>query len=271
MCLVALAIDRSRRFPLVIAANRDEFFARPTAPLDWWSPDPDLDPVLAGRDLEAGGTWLGLTAAGRFGFVTNTRGMMAADPAAPSRGSIVVDWLAAREPADRFWARTALSGHNGFNLVAADFVAGDCFWASNCSAHPVRLGRGVHAVSNHLLDTPWPKVLALKSRLRSTVEDAVDLQSLTDRLFDALADPTEAPVDALPATGLAPERERRVSPAFIRMIDAGYGTRCSTLVITEQLGRERVTHVLERTFSTVDDSTSLRVVTLDRWPPGKAR
>jgi uncharacterized protein with NRDE domain len=267
VCLVALALDPGHRFPIVIAANRDEYFARPTAPLDWWSPSPGDAPILAGRDLEAGGTWLGLSTAGRFGFVTNVRGMMANDPAAPSRGVIVPQWLTSAEPADRFWPRTANAGHNGFNLVAADFVAGECFWASNCADEPVRLGPGLHAVSNHLLDTPWPKLLTLKSLLGAAVDECDSLDGLIGRLFDALADPAEAPVDQLPSTGITPDRERRLSPAFIRMADIGYGTRCSTVLVVEQQAGVCTAYVIERSFELSGISAQTRRMSIDHWPP----
>ena len=138
MCLIALAIDQSARFPLVVASNRDEFFERPTARLGWWTPTPGAPDVLSGRDLQSGGTWLGVTAQGRMAMLTNVRGAAPHEPDAPSRGRIVIDWLAAREPTGDFWTRTALSGHNGFNLIAADFRRGECFWASNIDALPVR-------------------------------------------------------------------------------------------------------------------------------------
>ena len=137
MCLIALAIDQDRRFPLVIAANRDEFFNRPASRLAWWTPDSGGPAILGGRDMQAGGTWLGMTTLGRLAMLTNVREPhLPPDPQAPSRGRIVPEWLTGAEPPDRFWMRTALSGHNGFNLVMADFKLGCCFWASNRSQLP---------------------------------------------------------------------------------------------------------------------------------------
>jgi uncharacterized protein with NRDE domain len=267
MCLVALAIDQERRFPLVIAANRDEFFARPAARLAWWTPAPGAPQILGGRDLDGGGTWLGLSAEGRLALLTNIRNPRQHDPAAPSRGRIVTEWLAARERVDRFWMRTALGGYNGFNLIAADFTLGECYWASNTGAHPVRLERGIHAVSNASLDTPWPKVDALKARLDEAVAVSDSVDALAARLFHALADRNVPDDELLPDTGVGIERERMLAPAFIRSPDHSYGTRCSTLVITERVNRHNVTHVLERSFAPNGGVALLRRATLNHWPP----
>lgn len=271
MCLVAFAIDQSRRFPLVLASNRDEFFDRPTQALDWWTPEAGGPPVLGGRDLLAGGTWLGLTAEGRLGLVTNVRDPARSDPQAPSRGDVVPLWLQGRLSTDRFWTQTALSGHNGFNLVAADFASGDCFFASNLGALPQRLGRGVHGVSNATLDTPWPKLSALKFRMRAALNRHAGVEGLAGALFAALADRTVAEDDALPSTGVPLEVERWLSPAFIRSPDGRYGTRCSTLVITERVNRRLVTHVIERSFDADPATVRLRRTQLRAWPPAHDR
>lgn len=267
MCLVALALDQSRRFPLVLASNRDEYFKRLAARLAWWTPQPGDPAVLGGRDLESGGTWLGLTAQGRLALVTNVRGGMAADPSAPTRGRIVTDWLAAREDTGDFWMRTAMSGHNGFNLIAADFQRGECFWASNTAAYPMRLERGIYGLSNGPLDAPWPKVRTLKTRLHTAMNTAASVDELAAQLFAALADRAVAPDDALPQTGIPIERERQLSSAFIRTPDQSYGTRCSTLIITERVGRHLVTHVLERSFNASAAVALLRRSMLRNWPP----
>ena len=268
MCLLTVAIDQSRRFPLVVAGNRDEFFNRPAARLAWWSPGDGLPDVLGGRDLEAGGTWLGLTAQGRLAMVTNVRAPNAPrDPKAPSRGEIVQRWLAGDASTDRFWMRTALSGYNGFNLIAADFQRGDCFYASNQRPNPVRLERGLYGLSNGALDTPWPKVEALKEATREALESSETVDALAARLFDALADRTPAEDDELPHTGVSPEWEKLLSPAFIRTADGSYGTRCSTLVITERVNKRLVTHVFERTFGAAGGMALLRRSTVKDWPP----
>lgn len=271
MCLIALAIDQHRRFPLVLATNRDEFFGRPTARLAWWQPEDAAAPVLGGRDLLHGGTWLGLSAQGRLAVVTNVRHGQAADPQAPSRGHIVPAWLAQRESADRFWMRTALSGHNGFNLLALDFKNNHCFWASNLSTHPLRLASGLYALSNGLMgDAPWPKVSRLKLELKRALDfcsPEAPLDSLADTLFAALADRQVAPDEALPETGLPLLRERELSAAFVRTADGLYGTRSSTLVITERVQRRLVTHVIERSFSGQGGAVLVRRSQLKHWPP----
>jgi len=266
MCLVAVAIDESHRFPLVIAANRDEFFNRPAARLAWWSARSGTPDILGGRDLESGGTWLGLTAAGRLALVTNVR-LPDREPLAPSRGEIVPLWLRGDMGTDRFWTRVALSGYNGFNLIAADFRNGECFWASNQKPHPMRLERGVYGLSNAIIDTPWPKVVTLKSRLRAALPVAESSVALASTLFDALSDRSQASDDCLPSTGISLELERQLSAAFIRTPDQSYGTRCSTIVITERARRRLVTHVFERTFAVGSGLALMRQSVLKDWPP----
>ena len=201
MCLVALALDKSRRFPLVVAANRDEHFDRPSARLAWWTPDAGGPAILGGRDLQSGGTWLGLTAQGRLGLLTNVRDARLTFEGAPSRGLIVPNWLSARESIDKFWMRTAVSGHNGFNLVAADFRSGECFWVTNSGVYPRRLERGVYGLSNAGLDTPWPKVTALKARLNESIEQANSVDELASTLFKALSDRAQADATSCPRRG----------------------------------------------------------------------
>lgn len=267
MCLLALALDAHRRFPLVVAANRDEFFERPAARLAWWQPEGAGPAILGGRDLAAGGTWLGLTAQGRLAMLTNIRDPSRNDPAAPSRGLIVPQWLSAQERPDRFWARVAMSGHNGFNLVAADFRLGECFWGASTQGTPRRLERGIYGLSNASLDTPWPKVQALKSHLAAAMDAAPDVDALAQQLFAALADRTEAADELLPSTGVPAALEKHLSAAFIRTPDGLYGTRCSTLVISERLKRQTVTHVFERTFTAAGGMALLRRSQLTHWPP----
>lgn len=268
MCLTALSLDQHPRFPLVIAANRDEYLARPAQPMAWWTPDlPNAQPILGGRDLQAGGTWMGLTAAGRLALVTNVRRPTLPDPHAPSRGEIVPQWLCSEARADRFWPGMAMAGHAPFNLIAADFARGECFWASNEDGHPRRLERGVFGLSNAALDTPWPKVQNLKSRLVLALAQSHSAEDLATRLFEALADNQLAPDVTLPQTGVPLAVERMLSPAFIRSADGLYGTRCSTVLIVERVGARLQTHVIERTHDLAAGEP--RQWPLPDWPPGR--
>jgi len=254
MCLAALAVAQSPRFPWVLASNRDEFFNRPTAPLGWWQPAGQGESVLSGRDLAAGGTWLGLTRTGRLALVTNVREPGRFDPAAASRGVLVLQALA-RGAADAEWlAGLAAVPRNGYNLIVADLHSSRAVWASNRPAPQARaLDAGLFGLSNAALDTPWPKVTALKQRLGQAVAAALTPAALAEAAFAALADRHGAPDAALPATGVPLERERQLSPAFIRIDGSAagtgvYGTRCSTLVIVEQQATQRQIRVIERCY-----------------------
>ncbi len=230
MCLVALALGASARFPLVLASNRDEFFERPTAALHEWGEPP----LLAGRDLQAGGTWLGLSASGRLALVTNIRRPGAQRADAASRGAIVPAWLASPLAVDEFWTALQAQRFNAFNLLAGDVVRGDLVWASSDTPQPQPLGAGIHGLSNATLDAPWPKVDALKARLASGLAASTNRAELETVLFAALADPRQAPDAALPSTGVPLDIERWLSAAFIQSPDGRYGTRCSTLLIVER-------------------------------------
>lgn len=263
MCLVAFALGRSARFPLVLASNRDEFFARPTAPLDWWPAEDGRAAILAGRDLQAGGTWLGLSRTGRLALVTNVRDGRGNDPQAPSRGALVPGWLGSDEPFDAHWPRLAAAGHNGYNLVAADVARGEWHWAGSHQAAPRRLTDGLHGLSNAALDTPWPKVERLKAALQRALDTADSAEGLASALFAALADPQRAPDHALPATGVPLALERDLSAAWIRTADGRYGTRCSTVVITERTAIGPVTQVIERRHG---EQAAERRAALHGWP-----
>lgn len=275
MCLAVLAIDHSRRYPLVVAANRDEFFDRPAARMGWWHPAPDLPEILGGRDLSSSGTWFGLTAAGRMALLTNIRDPRRQDPAAPSRGTIVPGWLTTSASPDRYWVRTALTGHNGFNLITADFARGDCWWMSSAQASPVRLESGLFGLSNGRLDEPWPKVERLRGRVDEHLRAAsgadtppgAGADALAQALLAALADRTPADDDALPSTGIPTDLERQLSPIFIRTRDGRYGTRCSTVLITERVGRHLVTRVYERSYPAGPGLALMRRAELRDWPP----
>ncbi|MFI5121059.1 MAG: NRDE family protein [Thermoanaerobaculia bacterium] len=241
MCLIVFAWVASPKTRLVVAANRDEFFARRAAPAAWWKGAPD---VLAGRDLEAGGTWLGITRAGRFAALTNFRDASAPKrDGAPSRGALAADFLRGGASAADYVAgvQSVAFRYHGFNLLASD---GAEMWSfSNVEGDPVRLGPGIRGLSNHLLETPWPKVTAARSRLEAALGSAHGPAELERLLLDILADRTTAPDGALPATGLPPVWERALSAAFVEL--PGYGTLASTALV---VGADGSARFVERTF-----------------------
>ena len=232
MCLLVLAWQVHPRYRLVVAANRDEFHDRPSAPLGHWSIG--ASEILGGRDLRAGGTWLALDARRRFGVVTNYRDLARSHPDAPSRGVLVPQFLAGQADPGSYLA--ALEGeagrYSGFNLLLSDATT---LWYAGNRATPFArpLAPGIHALSNHLLDTPWPKL----ARVRRAFEAWIDADPTPpiEALLAMLADRTPASADeALPETGLAPEWERVLSAPFV--LDPRYGTRSSTLVLLEPSG-----------------------------------
>ena len=160
-----------------------------------------------------------------------------------------------------------MQGYNGFNMLALDFAKGECFWINNKHLFPQRLGKGIFGLSNALLNTPWPKVQRLKASMKQAIAQSQSGDALADRLFEALTDATPAADNELPRTGVSLEWERLLSPAFISTPDGSYGTRCSTLVITERINKRLVTHVLERTYTGKAGMALLRRVTLKNWPP----
>jgi uncharacterized protein with NRDE domain len=235
MCLAVIALGAHPRYPLVIAANRDEFHARPTAAAHWWD-----EGWLAGRDLQAGGTWLGVTRSGRVALLTNVRDPARHDPNAPSRGTLVTRVLAdPAPPAEALAAALAdASEHNGFNLVVA--TPREAHWGWNRGGAPRALEPGIHGLSNASLDMPWPKVVRTTAAIGAWCERA---DGDTERVLSLLADRTLAADDALPATGVTLEWERLLSAPFI--VSERYGTRSSTVLTVDHDGRARF---VERSF-----------------------
>jgi uncharacterized protein with NRDE domain len=244
MCLAIVALRAHPEYPLVIAANRDEFHARTALPATWWQSGDTC--LLAGRDRAGGGTWMGITRAGRWSLLTNYREGVARDPAAPSRGELVPQALHPELPPLASAARIAAGGaaYHGFNLLVGD--ADQAAYASNRASGARRLGEGIHALSNHLLGTPWPKVIRTRERMRALLAGAGD--PLEDALA-LLADHTLADETALPSTGVSAEWERVLSAAFI--VTPTYGTRCSTVVTIDSAGQARL---VERSFDAAGEA-----------------
>jgi len=244
MCLLAVAYHQHPDAPLIVTSNRDEYYARPTRDMHWW----DDAPILAGRDLQVGGTWMGVTRSGRFAAITNYRNVPEDGkvPARPlSRGNLVKDFLCANDPADR-WAkdmRPTLADYGEFNLLVFD--GQELLYLNNYHDEEARqLGPGFYALSNSLLDSPWPKVDYAREQLRTSVKRAGQIGDgeITELLDNLALQQTYAP-HLLPKTGVPPEWEEILSSPFI--VAPGYGTRASTVLVMYATGEVKV---LERNF-----------------------
>lgn len=257
MCLAVLAIAPRPGIELLLVANRDEFHDRPARQAEFWADAPD---VVGGRDLSKGGTWLGITRSGRYALLTNYRDPRDVKPDAPSRGLILREFLLGRQEPRAFLQdlRGRASAFGGFNLVVGDPLG--AFWFSNRTNDPRELSRGVHGLSNALLDTPWPKVRKTKERLEALLSnESMSTESISiEAGFGILADAEQAPDSELPDTGVGLEWERILSSPFIR--SPKYGTRASTVVLIESAGR--VTFA-ERTFDPLTGASSDAVFEFD--------
>lgn len=223
MCLIVFSREQHPDYRLVLAANRDEFYERPTAPAAFWDDAPE---VLAGRDLKAGGTWMGVTRAGRWAAITNYRDPSAHDPDAPSRGHLVADYLRTAAEPETYLSNLAPEAdrYNGFNLLVGTVET--AYYFSNREGTVREIGPGLYGLSNHLLDSAWPKVERGKRKLAGALErDEIRPEPLLDLLHD-----TARPVDErLPDTGIGLAGERVLSPLFIQ--SDNYGTRSSTVLL----------------------------------------
>jgi len=230
MCLLVLAWRSHPDYPLILAGNRDERHARASAPASFWT---DAPMVLAGRDLEAGGTWLGLTTGGRYSVVTNYREGLDPAKAPRSRGKLTSDFLMGSMSAADYMGEVAAHAqeYGGFSLVCGD--RDTLHYLSNRGPAPTAVSPGIHGLSNHLLDTAWPKVATAKARLKLITETGAPT---SEALFRLLADRSPAE-QGLPDTGIGTELERRVSAAFV--VDPHYGTRCSSLLLLHRDGSIR--------------------------------
>ncbi|HKX84583.1 MAG TPA: NRDE family protein [Pyrinomonadaceae bacterium] len=240
MCVIYLAFGRRPDLPLIVAANRDEFYDRPTAAAARWDDEPG---IVAGRDLVSGGTWLGVADGGRFAAVTNYR-----DPNPPlgirSRGMLVADFLRGRSSVHEYIRDIAshASEFSGFNLLLGEINSDrrEVNYFSNRENIARELSPDFYGLSNHLLDTPWPKVSRGKERFKAIVEKGF---ASNEPMFELLTDPNVAEDEELPDTGVGREKEKILSPIFIKT--PIYGTRCSTVVTIDAKGNASLD---ERTF-----------------------
>ncbi len=239
MCLIAFAWQQHAEWPLIVLANRDEFFQRPAQPAHWWADAPTL---LGGRDLQAGGSWMGLSVSGRFAALTNFRDPSRPAANAPSRGALVRAALESTHSARRSLQQLAADSarYAGFNLLLGD--GRQLGVLESHSGALKMLPPGVYGLSNHLLDSPWPKLVKVREGLRqglATLDSGncpfAAAQALT---LNLLRDDQPVADEALPSTGLSLEWERALSAPFIRA--PGYGTRCTSLLCVDRAGQTRL-------------------------------
>ena len=239
MCLILFSYLQSKEYTLILAANRDEFYDRPTMPARPWD---EVDGIVAGKDLKAGGTWMGIHDSGRFGMVTNYRDPSTEKMRTLSRGQLVVDYLKNERSPEMYLAKLHQedADYNGYNVLLGDSQS---LWSySNRASVIKKLQPGLYGLSNHLLETPWPKVVRGKALFESVInKSALDIEAL----FHILQDDQKAPDHALPHTGVPVAWERTLSSMFIR--SEGYGTRCSSVMLVKQNG---VMEFYERTYPT---------------------
>ncbi len=227
MCLIFISINQHPRYELVVAANRDEFYNRKTAPAHFWEDAPN---ILGGRDLEAGGTWLGVNTNGKVSMITNYRDPKNINPAAPSRGKLVSDFLGDNTDGKKYLTSIQHpESYNGFNLITG--TADALYYFSNYRAGITEMKSGLFGLSNHLLDTPWPKV----KKGKEMMTEILSRPFTKNDLFQLLANESMASDDMLPDTGVGLERERALSAMFIK--SPGYGTRCSTVILVDYENR----------------------------------
>jgi len=238
MCLILFSYQLHTDYRLILTANRDEFYKRPTAPLDYWSDYPE---VLAGRDLKGNGTWLGITRTGRFAAITNYREPALHKEKAPSRGILIGDFLTGNASPERYLKSVSKKSkaYNGFNLIAGD--RSGLYYYSNRATRVRQLQPGLYGISNHLIDTAWPKIQKGKSLLKDQLigREKIDIK----KIWEILADRSLPADEELPNTGVGLQWERILAPLFISSPD--YGTRSSSIVLMEHSGQAAFR---ERTF-----------------------
>lgn len=226
MCLIFLALKQHPTYKLIIAANRDEFYNRQTAAADFWKDQPN---IVGGRDLEANGTWMGMTKSGKISMLTNYRDPANINPKAPSRGHLVSDYLEQDLSSEVYLKKIEpkAAAYNGFNLLVG--TPEEFWYLSNYKTGIDKVTTGLHGLSNHLLETPWPKVQTGKQKMAELLKS----KNITSQLlFEFLYDGERAGDDQLPDTGIGLERERALSSMFIK--SPGYGSRCSTVILIDQ-------------------------------------
>ncbi len=235
MCLLVIAYKVHPRYRLIGVANRDEYYHRPSEHLNFWKDNPN---ILAGRDLKCGGTWLGITRNGRFSAITNYRDPQAVKEGRPSRGLIVKNFLQTYKSPEAYLKELekCAKDFNPFNVIVGDKQE---MWYYSNRSDSLKLDAGIYGLSNHLLDTPWPKVKKAKQRIKDLItEKEIDIE----KMFSLLKDKNFPPDQELPDTGIGYDKERMLSPIFIQSPD--YGTRSSYVILME----ENIVHIFEQNY-----------------------
>lgn len=235
MCLIVFSFKHHDKYPVILAGNRDEFYGREASQAHFWDTNPSL---LAGKDLRAGGTWLGVSQQGEFGAITNYRDLNNPLNGERSRGEIIPDFLTdTGSPVEKLMRiKKKSAAYSGFNLLAGN--ANQLFYLNNINGQFQPVEAGIHGISNAFLDTPWPKVEKAKSAFKQALQpDMIN----REEIFQLLQDSDPFPLEKLPDTGLSPEMEKAVSPIFIKTND--YGTRCSSLLIIDIDGQVQFTEL----------------------------
>ena len=250
MCLIIFAFQSDPRFPLVVAANRDEIFARPTTQAALWTDEESGKRILSGRDKQAGGTWLGTTRSGRFAAVTNIRDPSQTERRPRSRGDLTRQFLGGDDSPQQYCKRLTESYDQfaGYNLLVGD--SNSLFYVNNHEEKVWQLEPGVYGLSNGLLNSSWPKVDKGKIRLQALLQQADELT--TDALLAMMGDRAQAEDADLPDTGIGIEIERKLSSAFILNPERDYGTLCSTALILASSGPTRFS---EQNFDSLGNRT----------------
>lgn len=241
MCLILFSINQHPKYKVIIAANRDEFYQRPTKPANFWEDEPS---ILAGKDLEAGGTWLGMTREGRISMLTNYRDLSNLKSDAPSRGHLVSDFLKNEIEGDVYLNQISNRGHlyNGFNLISGR--VDDLYYYGNYQNGVHKIESGTHGLSNALLNSSWPKVIKGKTKLNEIIKSPkIEIPDLLNSLYDD----SKAEDSKLPDTGVGYEKEKMLSPMFIK--SENYGSRCSTVILID---KDNKVQFSERTYNPND-------------------
>ena len=238
MCLILFAYKVHPKYKLMVAANRDEFYQRPTAPVHYWEDDPE---ILAGRDLEKLGTWMGVTKTGRFAALTNYRDPKEVTQGKRSRGELVANALQYKGDIKEYMQSLVRNNdtYPGYNLLAGD--SDELYYYSNVEKELITVTPGIYGVSNHLLNTTWPKVQTGKEGLAAILDS--NQEDLVEPLLTLLQKADQAPDEELPQTGVSLDLERLLSPMFIK--SDNYGTRSSTVLLMN----EQEIHYVERVFT----------------------